>query len=158
MRYSLAGLTVSMKTLPGAAPTIADIELPQMVAYPDNVVAWIVLGLIIVVLIIVLAMRFWRSRRWQAMLQLRKFSRLLACQQMSADEVVFEIAALLRARFAQRRLSPAMPLPVKLEAERQRWHAFVALLDKARYEPPGKAAIAMDKMMAESKYWLSLWR
>ena len=158
MHYTLIGLAPNMKALPGDQPTIADIELPLVVDYSDNVLLWVTLSLILVLGVMLVGWRLWRSRRCQAYVKIHKLKRLFATRQINSYVAVYEIANLLRMRFAQSRLSVTMPLPAKLESQRQRWRVFIASLDTARYAPPSQVPIAMDKILAESKYWLALWR
>lgn len=139
------------------AQTIFDIEmtLPVQADYTIPVVVGTLLSLI--VLWALYAYHRSRTRRFKALQALKHLARSLQAESLSNKNCAYEIAAQIQYALNFTQVSNNTPFPESLTRHHQRWHAFLRLLDKARYAPAAVSNTSLNQLLHEAEFWLRRW-
>lgn len=135
-----------------ATATFYDIIVPAapMVASPPPSLPIVAIALAVTVLVFLAAALL---RRWWLLRGLQRLTRQWRANYYDDREIVYLLAAELRAKLELRRISAEPPAGLRTDAQ-ARWAVFVRQLDRARYQVSGTHGEGISWLLAEARYWL----
>ncbi len=133
---------------------IADIVLPLVPVDMLHFVMLSSLALVVVVIFIIVVWRQYNSKRLRCLRDLRHATKYghIPCR-----NIVYEIAAILRRRTGLQRLDASSSLPASLLSQRERWGAFMQILQSWRYSKQSPSAQDVLQLRHEAEYWIRKW-
>ena len=127
-----------------------DIIEPVVPPGPPQDFTWaIVAGVSIAVMLVALALVYWRRTRQRRLARalLAQAQRASLAGTLAQQDAAYAIAEALRAGFGVRQISAAA-------ASDARWQAFVQRLDQLRYSASGAEQAALPELFTEAAFWL----
>jgi hypothetical protein len=146
-----SSLTGILDIAPPVAP--ASLNLQPGVAFG----LFVLLALSITLLIAYLLWRRRHSPRGQAQHQLTRLWQQHQQQHISAHQVAFRLAAILRNGLRLPHIASTVTLPATLQSQQARWHEFSERLHRARYASEEADADQLALLFRESRFWLRSW-
>ena len=135
-----------------APPTFNDIVLPAAPAVttmaPEPGV-WPWLAMVSLALLTLV----WFLRRWWLLRHLRRIQHDWRCGVYDDRDTVFLVAAQLARQAGVAQLT-ADSMTAELAGLQSRWHVFVRLLDRVRYERGELDQSDVDAVLQETRFWL----
>lgn len=130
-----------------AAEIVDIVEPVHIIAQGAAVWLWVLIALLGVVSALAVTAWWFKNRdRLRSLRRLRQLRREFSSGQMTTHTLAYRLAAELCKRFAIHRLSSIQPVSLRATQQRDNWCAFVAQLDRLRYQ----AGCELDPLQADA--------
>jgi flagellar biogenesis protein FliO len=122
--------------------------------------------IILLMILAILAIRYFSSYRWQARRQLRQLQRSIKklgsndnynLEKIDVRETAYQIARLFTVGVGINGINSLTTLPVGLSHHHERWQRFTWALSSARYGRQNSHPSSLDELFRETHFWLKNW-
>lgn len=97
------------------------------------------------------------SKKAAAKREIKKLHHIYIKNKINNHDVVYQLCILTKYGLKLKNLNNEVILPTKLTSMRKQWEIYIEDISAMRYQDIEKQSVKLDKLFADSLFWLKVW-